>query len=184
VPDPTFRILTVCVGNICRSPLAERLLGARLGDGYDVASAGTRGVVGSAMEPLAAAELERLGGSADGFHARRLEPAHLAEADLVLTATRDVRRDALGVGPRAMRRTFTLGELAAICTAAGGELPRDATALVAYAAAHRHLAAPDVQDVRDPIGRNAAVHREVADAIDQHVAVLVRALAPSAGHVG
>jgi protein-tyrosine phosphatase len=40
-PDSSRRILVVCYGNLCRSPMAEGLLRARLGDGWSVASAGT-----------------------------------------------------------------------------------------------------------------------------------------------
>ncbi|MDQ3422084.1 MAG: low molecular weight phosphatase family protein, partial [Actinomycetota bacterium] len=55
-------MLVVCTGNICRSPLAERLLQRRLGDRAVVRSAGVQGLEASAMDPYAAAQLERLGG--------------------------------------------------------------------------------------------------------------------------
>ena len=55
-----YRVLVVCVGNVCRSPLGERLLAARLGDGFEVTSAGVGALVGEPMDPEAAAHLERL----------------------------------------------------------------------------------------------------------------------------
>ena len=68
-----FRILTVCVGNVCRSPLMERLLRDRLASlEVEVSWAGVQGMVGSPMERNAAAQLSRLGGSAEGFVARRI----------------------------------------------------------------------------------------------------------------
>ena len=48
MPDRPVRVLFVCLGNICRSPLAEALFQARvveagLGDRIEVDSAGTGG---------------------------------------------------------------------------------------------------------------------------------------------
>lgn len=40
-PEPNGRILVVCYGNLCRSPMAQGLLQARLADGWRVESAGT-----------------------------------------------------------------------------------------------------------------------------------------------
>ncbi|MEO8284563.1 MAG: hypothetical protein ABI568_14370, partial [Pseudarthrobacter sp.] len=53
-----IRILTVCTGNICRSPVAERLLQAGLEQvkpgAFRVRSAGTRAMVGDPVQPLSA----------------------------------------------------------------------------------------------------------------------------------
>jgi len=56
----SFRVLHVCTGNICRSPMAEHLMRAglqqRLGGGaaaFEVASAGTMGFAGEPMQPYA-----------------------------------------------------------------------------------------------------------------------------------
>ena len=47
-----FEILTVCTGNICRSPLAEQLLRTRLAPlAPRVHSAGTRGLARRADDP-------------------------------------------------------------------------------------------------------------------------------------
>ena len=106
----SFHVLAVCIGNVCRSPVAERLLGDRLGAGFEVSSAGVRAVVGSGVHPDSLAELERLGGVGDGFAARQLQAPMLREADLVLTATVDLRRVVLEEEPPVLRRTFTWRE--------------------------------------------------------------------------
>jgi len=68
-----FRVLFVCIGNVCRSPLGERLLAARLhAEAFEVSSAGVAAMVGSPMTPEAAVHLESYGGSADGFVARQM----------------------------------------------------------------------------------------------------------------
>lgn len=169
-----FRILVVCVGNVCRSPLAERHLRHQLdtvlgpvADSVEVTSAGVRALAGHAMDTVSAQQLERLGGSADGFVARQLTRSMMREADLVLTATRALRSRALEDEPLALRRTFTLREFAALARA----LPQagSPSTFVADAAAHRWAASLDDYDVLDPAGRSLSVHQEAADLIGSAV---------------
>jgi protein-tyrosine phosphatase len=114
-----FSILHVCVGNICRSVLAERLTRleaqARLGrhaNRIQVASAGTRARPGTPMHPYTLAALRALGADADRSAARRLTPDLIAAADVILTATVEERDDVLSMAPAALDRTFTLREFA------------------------------------------------------------------------
>ena len=173
-----FRILVVCVGNVCRSPLAERLLAARLPAGdFEVASAGVGAMVGHPVEPNAARELARLGADGARFAARQLTPDLAGEADLVLTATKEIREQVVREVPRLMKRTFTLRELAALVqdprTTASGAGPSD---LVRAAARLRAgVQVPDY-DVPDPMGRSEAVHREVADLLDSACRTVADAL--------
>ena len=168
-------ILTVCIGNVCRSPLAERLLRARLGgDAFDVGSAGVMAMVGRAMEPDAARELTERGGDPDSFAARQLTEALMAGADLVLTATVEVRGRVLEDSPGALRRTFTLREFAALIAddTESSSLPE----LVASAARRRsHTRGVDL-DIVDPMGMGPEVHAEAADLIEAAVDVIVEVL--------
>lgn len=169
-----YRVLVVCVGNVCRSPLAERLLAVRLGEGFEVGSAGVGALVGEPMDPMAAAELERLGGSADGFVARRLTERLVQESDLVLTATKDVRARVLQESPVALRRTFTLRELAALADVVG---PQDGpAAFVAAAGRERSRAALDDHDVADPYRRGEEAHALAAAQVDEAVTRIVAGL--------
>jgi protein-tyrosine phosphatase len=85
-----FRIVFVCLGNICRSPMAEfamrRLLEQNgLGDRIEVASAGTGDYhVGEPADPRAAATLREHGYQPDGHTAAQFVAADFADADLVL----------------------------------------------------------------------------------------------------
>jgi protein-tyrosine phosphatase len=184
--EPTFRILTVCIGNVCRSPLAERLLRLHLGEHVRagrlaVDSAGVGAMVGDGIQALALAELGRLGGSGEGFAARQVESAYVADADLVLAATVDVRTKTLREEPRALKRAFTLAEFAAICAASRDADVGTAQEMVAFAAAHRSLAGGTELDVADPMGRAETVHRDVADEIDRHVRMVAGRLGPLLG---
>ena len=118
-PADVFRVLHVCTGNICRSPMAERLTRAglerRLGPDaarFVVESAGTWGHGGAPMEPYAVSTLASYGVDGSDFRARELVADHVAGADLVLGATREHRAAAVVLQPRAARRTFTLREFA------------------------------------------------------------------------
>lgn len=158
-----LRILVVCTGNICRSPLAERLLQRLLGNHSVVRSAGVRGLDAAPMDPDAAAQLRRLGGEPDDFNSRRLTGAHVTAADLVITMTRAHRSEVLAVEPRGLRRTFTLLELAHLLQQEHAPFDPDST--IARLADRRSRATLDDYDIADPIGRPAEVHAEVADQI-------------------
>jgi len=87
-------VLVVCVGNICRSPVGERLLRAHLSaDGVQVDSAGLAAVVGHGADATATEVAADNGVSLDGHVARQftadlgagyelilvMEPGHKAE---------------------------------------------------------------------------------------------------------
>jgi protein-tyrosine phosphatase len=180
-----FSILVVCLGNVCRSPVAERLLRARfdelLGDGSSavvVSSAGVRAMVGQPIDARAAAELARLGGDAGSFAATQVTGSMATAADLVLVATRQLRSRVLEEAPRALKRTFTIRELAAITRSTGfqdtlGHGPAD---LVSRAASWRGSAVVEDYDVPDPIGRSQDVHHQVAELLDADCTAIARAV--------
>lgn len=85
-----MRISTVCLGNICRSPMAEvilrdRLTAAGLADSVVVDSGGTGDWhVGYPMDQRAHAELLAAGYPVEGHAARQVTPTWLAGVDLAL----------------------------------------------------------------------------------------------------
>lgn len=115
LPEPV-RILTVCTGNICRSPVAERLLQAGLDQvvpgAFQVASAGTRAMVGDPMQPISADIVRTFGGDPHNFTARQLTPKILRGIDLVLTMTAGHRGEVLQLDASLLKRTFTIREFA------------------------------------------------------------------------
>jgi protein-tyrosine phosphatase len=177
-----LRVLVVCTGNICRSPMAEHLLRAGLSErDVLVASAGTHGLVGEGMQPHALDVLRERGVDGSGFRARRLEAHHVEDADLVLTATREHRAAAVTLAPRAVRKTFTLREFDRLLSVADLTAAADGSALVAAAAAHRGLVRPDKpgdDDITDPYGGPRAGYVTCADLLE---ATLARPLAALAG---
>jgi protein-tyrosine phosphatase len=167
-------VLVVCIGNVCRSPVGERLLAARLpAERFEVSSAGVGAMVGYAMSRYAAEELRAYGGDPTGFAARQLTPEILEDTDLVLTATRELRSQVLAEMPTALRRTFTLLEFAALAERADASTPAE---LVKWAGTHRSLVGDLVQDVPDPYRRGAEEHARAARAIDAAVQQIAKGL--------
>ncbi|MEZ5443642.1 MAG: low molecular weight protein-tyrosine-phosphatase [Lysobacterales bacterium] len=86
------RILFVCTGNICRSPVAEGIARARARErGLDLHfdSAGTHDYhVGEAPDPRARAVAREAGTPVDDLRARRVAATDFGDFDLILAADR------------------------------------------------------------------------------------------------
>lgn len=171
-----LRILTVCTGNVCRSPLAERLLQAGFDeicpDAVEVRSAGTHALVGSAAEPGSQAIASALGASLAGFNARQLTTPMLTGADLVLALSTEHRSVILQLAPSAFRKTFTLREFARVLPATALEeagagstaAVREAwLAAVSEAARLRQPGTAADDDVTDPFREGPEVYRKMAE---------------------
>ncbi|TFD40328.1 low molecular weight phosphatase family protein [Cryobacterium sp. TMT2-10] len=176
----TFSILTVCSGNICRSPLAEQLLRVGLASWpqIQVASAGTIGLTGQGMPPQAADLSRHFGGDPSAHVAQELTEQHVQTADLVFAMSREHRRAIVELVPRAIRYTFTIREFARLVADvtdddldAAAALPLDdvvgrLTTLIGLAASQRGAVVPlvsaDDDDVVDPYRRSDEVYVESA----------------------
>jgi protein-tyrosine phosphatase len=196
-PPREFRILYVSTGNVCRSPITERLtrlgLSERLGGqqrpGLVVESAGTWGHEGAPMEAHAAQVLAEYGADPGGFLGRELLDDHVIHADLVLTATRDHRAQVISMGHSAGLRTFTLKEFTRLVRAIdAATLPaatspealiERARALARAAAALRGwLTAPSVEadEVPDPYGSPIPYFRSIGEEIRTALDPVITAL--------
>jgi protein-tyrosine phosphatase len=105
------RVLIACVGNICRSPMAEAILRQQLaGSEVIVESAGLAALVGKPIDPLAGAVLAEHGLSADRHVARQLKPELIQAADLVLVMEKRHLRAIHAQSAQALGKTFLLGK--------------------------------------------------------------------------
>lgn len=125
-------IMTVCTGNICRSPMGEVLLRSALGDlGVRVHSAGTHALVDEGMTEQA--RQLAIGHGADaraaGDHRARLLTAPLlSETDLVLAMSREHRSFVVQTMPALLHRTFTVREFARLAATLTDQEVRDGLA--------------------------------------------------------
>ena len=109
-------ILMVCTGNICRSPLAERLLSNQVQDipVIRVDSAGTHAMVGEHMFAETQKTALSLGVvGVESHRARQIAAEILETSDLILTMTREQRREVVELSSRVTRRVLPFASLLA-----------------------------------------------------------------------
>ncbi|QIG79301.1 low molecular weight protein-tyrosine-phosphatase [Stakelama tenebrarum] len=96
-------LLFVCLGNICRSPLAEaafREAAERAGLEVEVDSAGTgEWHVGHAPDPRAQQVAARHGLDISHYRARRVSPADFRQFDHILALDPENLRDLIAIAP-------------------------------------------------------------------------------------
>lgn len=173
----SIAVMTVCTGNMCRSPLAERLLAMRTAEaGLDVVvdSAGTRAANGVEIHRETRRVLEGHGGRSEGFASRLITPRLLTGRDLVLTATRSHRDTVQELAPLLWKKTYTLLEAARLADA------DDTLTIGGLSRARMGIDTDDpALDVEDPIGREPEVFDRTGAQISEAVDSIVRMLARS-----
>ena len=150
------RIVFVCTGNTCRSPMAEGLFKRRLADrlgcgvdelpdrGFVIASAGIAAGSGDAAAPESAAAMREYGVDLTAHRSRPATADLIARADDVIVMTRSHLLTVAGKYP------VLGGALRLLCGSAG--------------------------DLDDPIGAGADVYRACATTIRHHVDRLITEL--------
>ncbi|WHY00579.1 low molecular weight protein arginine phosphatase [Neobacillus sp. DY30] len=145
------RILFVCTGNTCRSPMAEAILKSKKIDGLEVKSAGIYAATGSEASAHAKKVMDD----------NRIEHNHLSNmltfesvhwADLILTMTFSHKSAILQQYPETTGKVFTLKEFT------GEEF--------------------DV-DVVDPFGGNLAIYQETYRELDKLIAKAIEKIQSS-----
>jgi protein-tyrosine phosphatase len=184
--DALVEILIVCMGNICRSPLAQAILqeeaGRRAGPEAPVSvrSAGVRGLDGRPATTEMRDEAARLGLDLSDHRGAAVDAALVGGADLILAMTEAQRDTLVRLAPGASERTFTLKELARLLRHVGPpevDTVRERVAEVtrrAHRVRPRVAGPPDREDVADPYGANREFYRRTAD----EISALVDAVAP------
>lgn len=105
------KLLVVCTGNICRSPIAEYLFKARAnGSGLKILSAGTFALTGHAAAPHSQAVMAEHGYDLAEHRAQQATPPLLNWADLILTLDESHSGWIASRYPHLAARTFKLGK--------------------------------------------------------------------------
>jgi protein-tyrosine-phosphatase len=154
-----FRVLLVCTGNTCRSPMAERLLDAAAGErGWRqlaVASAGVAALPGAPASEGARRVAQAHGLDLEAHRARPLTPQLLDGADLVL---------AMAPSHLAVLEAMGGGERCALITR--------------FAALGTGDTDPEDQGVLDPFGGDDARYAATWQELQELVEGVVERLAP------
>ncbi len=102
------RILVLCMGNICRSPVAEALLQTRLPN-KTVESAGLGALVDQPAEPTAAALARKEGLDLTDHRGRQISSDMLRAADLILVMSESQRAHVRALDSTVSGKTMLLG---------------------------------------------------------------------------
>ena len=101
-------ILVVCIGNICRSPMAEYFLKQQYPH-LQIESAGIAGVVGHAADEKASLCMQRFEIDMSAHIAKKLNAELIKKADLVLVMSQNQQKHIEQTWPFAKGKTFRLG---------------------------------------------------------------------------
>jgi len=135
------KLIFVCTGNTCRSPMAEGLLRAVLPEDSDwkISSAGVCAANGWPASANAVEALREKGIDGSGLTSQTLTPNLIEAADLLVTMTEGHRQAILAAVPESEGKVFLLKSFG---------IAKCAT------------------DIYDPVGEGLAVYRRVRDEID------------------
>ena len=105
-------VLTVCIGNICRSPMAEGLLAAGLPH-LRVISAGTGALVGQPADATARKLMQKRGIDISGHVAQQVSQMLCRQADLILVMDLAQRRHLESTYPFVRGKVFRIADTTA-----------------------------------------------------------------------
>ena len=173
-------VLHVCTGNICRSPMSERILDGITGEDVFNHGAGISSFhEGENMQANAMDELESRGFDPDGHRARHLTRAHIDASDLILAATTGHLEFMAERFPDAVAKTFLVRTFGRMATDLADSLPDGDIAVrgkALVAAAEDRRADYDEINLSDPWGMQRAVYSQIAEQLEEALRPVALAL--------
>jgi len=183
------RVLFVCTGNICRSPMAEAMLrnlaeADGLEDKVYAESAGVSAFDGDAATSQSIDVMKRRDVDLTPHRSRRLTRTMLDEADIVVCMTENHRYSIESVTTAGSEKTFLLKELGEaarkLYTAELNELLAEAR--IIRDSHHGNISGE--YEVGDPYGGSHGEYDVTAQALEVQIGDLWRAIKPTRGELG
>lgn len=178
-----MKVLFVCTGNICRSPMGELLFPLFFhSDEIETDSAGTQGLISSEIDPSSAQLLTTDGVDSSAFRSKRLTPQLAMSADLILCFTERQAKEIATLAPRVARKTFTLTDFANLCKYCAehglieGENLEDRTDSVILNASMIRPAVERADDIHDPYRREFEVFQRAHDQMTAAMVTIAESL--------
>ena len=101
------KVLVICIGNICRSPMAEGLLGKLLPH-VQISSAGLAAMVGYGADPIAVQLMAQQGIDISAHRGRMLTDALVRSSDLILVMDSQQQKHIVEAYPYSRGKVFQL----------------------------------------------------------------------------
>jgi protein-tyrosine phosphatase len=173
-------IAFICTGNICRSPMGEGMLRARLAELAPHVVVGSAGLLfdGRPAEPQAVKVMAKRGIDISTHEAQQISLELLAEASLILGMERRHVREVAVLDPALWPRTYTLPEFTTLAHDVGRRPEgQPLRAWVEQVGALRSSADyphdDPASEIADPYGESARAYRVAASTIAKHLDQLV-----------
>ncbi|OEH93303.1 low molecular weight protein arginine phosphatase [Bacillus solimangrovi] len=146
------KILFVCTGNTCRSPMAEAIFNAKTGETFEAKSAGIFAAQGSSASPQAIQVLKEK--DIDFSHSSRILDRDLLEwADVILTMTSGHKQVIKQQYPNVAEKVHVLQQFVDIDS--------------------------DLVDISDPYGGSVSIYRQTSGEIESAINKLIVQLTKS-----
>ncbi|NNN22153.1 MAG: hypothetical protein HKL80_09165 [Acidimicrobiales bacterium] len=181
---PNIKVLTVCTGNICRSPMAEAFLQTKFDSRGIDAEVSSAGLLFSGRK--AAKEtieiMSTKGFDLSGHRSRILDEVDLYDLDLIVGMTKEHVREIVVMSPALWPVTFTLKGLVASARNIGprnsGEPLLDWLNVIGETRTKADLLGADLsEDIVDPYDLGPDTFLQVADEIDELTSQAVKYIA-------
>lgn len=118
-------IMTLCIGNICRSPLAQVLLAREL-PAHNVWSAGLSALVGAPADPLSVQIAQEQGLDLSAHRAQQVTSFMCQQAELILVMEQSHKSQLEQLYPQVRGKVFRLGQFGQFEIADPYRQPREA----------------------------------------------------------
>ncbi|AIZ16783.1 protein tyrosine phosphatase [Bifidobacterium pseudolongum PV8-2] len=183
-----MKVLFVCTGNVCRSPMGELMFPLFFHeDSITTDSAGVQGLINSPIDPSSERLMQMDGIDASSFRSKRLTPQLAMSSDLILCFAEHQRKKIVELAPRSRSRTFLLTDFANLCTycrdnnmVQGDTLEARLDSVLTNASLVRPML-PKAREIDDPYQRDFSAFETAHEQIGEAFASIAAVLEPARG---
>ena len=178
-----MRVLFICTGNICRSPMGELLFRTYTqGTSLEIGSAGTHSLVGHGIDPSSKALMYAVGIDSSQFRSTQLTQDIADNSDLILCFEPEQRHNIVIIAPTALPYTFTLTDFSNMCAycaqhnmITGATIQERLQSVIDQSMQIRPMLPPSAT-IPDPYRKNFEAFRSAARATNDAIRNILRSI--------
>lgn len=178
-----MRVLFICTGNICRSPMGELLFRTYTqGTSLEIGSAGTHSLVGHGIDPSSKALMYAVGIDSSQFRSTQLTQDIADNSDLILCFEPEQRHNIVIIALTALPYTFTLTDFSNMCAycaqhnmITGATIQERLQSVIDQSMQIRPMLPPSAT-IPDPYRKNFEAFRSVARVTNDAIRNILRSI--------